>query len=115
MLGAGRGSRERSLASWSMAARRRSRMRSGSRRSRSAGGTLAATPLDAPPQAPLPMPLRPAAAGPGALACLAAGRRSLRALLDAIPATTLPAAEWRALDPGGETLRDIDTPGDLAR
>jgi molybdopterin-guanine dinucleotide biosynthesis protein A len=71
--------------------------------------------LDASPPAPLPMALRPAAAGPGALACLAAGRRSLRALLDAIPAATLPAAEWRALDPGGETLRDIDTPADLAR
>ena len=80
-----------------------------------AAESLAGITLDASPQAPLPMALRPAAAGPGALACLAAGRRSLRALLDAIPATTLPAAEWRALDPGGETLRDIDTPGDLAR
>jgi molybdenum cofactor guanylyltransferase len=76
---------------------------------------LAVITLDASPPAPLPMAVRPAAAGPGAVACLAAGRRSLRALLDAIPATALPAAEWRALDPNGATLRDIDTPGDLSR
>ncbi|MEW6226073.1 MAG: NTP transferase domain-containing protein [Chloroflexota bacterium] len=76
---------------------------------------LAAITLDASPPAPLPMAVRAAAAGPATLACLAGGRRSLRALLDALHATTLPADDWRALDPGGATLRDIDTPDDLAR
>ena len=75
---------------------------------------LAAITLDASPPAPLPMAVQAAAAGPATLACLADGRRSLRALLDALPATTLPADDWRALDPGGATLRDIDTPDDLA-
>jgi molybdopterin-guanine dinucleotide biosynthesis protein A len=74
---------------------------------------LGAITLDASPPAPLPMAIQAAAAGKATLACLAAGRRSLRALLDAIPATTLPADDWRALDPGGATLRDIDTPDDL--
>ena len=71
--------------------------------------------LDASPPAPLPMAIRPVAVRPVAQACLVAGRRSLRALLDAVPTATVPAAEWLALDPDAATLRDIDTPDDLAR
>lgn len=76
---------------------------------------LGAITLDASPPAPLPMAIRPVAVRPVAQACLAGGRRSLRALLDAVGAATVPAADWRALDPDAATLRDIDTPQDLAR
>ena len=41
------------------------------------------------------------------------GRRSLQALLEAVPSATLPGDRWRPLDPLGATLRDIDTPADL--
>ena len=64
--------------------------------------------------APLPMAVRPAVL-PTARALLAGERRSLRALLEAVPHGTLPAAAWRALDPDGRTLRDVDTPADLGR
>lgn len=74
---------------------------------------LAAMTLDAPEPAPLPLALRPRLAGPAVSACLGGGRRSLRALLAAIPAATLPAVTWRAMDPAGRTLDDVDTPGDL--
>ena len=43
-------------------------------------------------------------------ALLAENRRSLRALLDALHATTIPSITWRALDPDGHTLDDIDLP-----
>jgi molybdopterin-guanine dinucleotide biosynthesis protein A len=45
---------------------------------------------------------------------VAAGRRSLRALLDAIPWQELPEAEWRAVAPP-DALDDVDTPADLER
>ena len=44
---------------------------------------------------------------------LEAGERRLRALLDALPTTVIPAAMWRVDDPEGATLRDIDIPEDL--
>jgi hypothetical protein len=31
-----------------------------------------------------------------------------------VPASAVPSAAWRAIDPEGRTLRDIDTPGDLS-
>ncbi len=74
---------------------------------------LTAITLDASPPTPLPMALRPGAVTDALEACLAGGRRSLRSLLEAAGAATLPAAEWLALDPMGATLRDIDTRGDL--
>ena len=64
--------------------------------------------------APLPMALRAGSAREASDAALAAGRRSLRALLDTLPITRVPAAAWRALDPDADTLRDIDTPADAA-
>src|SRR6478736_1513164 len=48
--------------------------------------------------------LRPSMALPAARARLGADRRSLRALLDELGAVTVPAAEWRLLDPSAATL-----------
>ncbi len=75
--------------------------------------SLGAACLEAEPATPLPAAVRPSIAGPAAEALLAADRRSLRGLLDAVPTVTVPAAEWRAIDPDGVTLRDVDTPDDL--
>ncbi len=72
----------------------------------------AAVCLEAERVAPLPLALRPSAAAV-ANGVLADGRRSLRAFLDAVDAAMLPATVWRALDPDGDTLRDIDTREDL--
>lgn len=69
--------------------------------------------LEADPAAPLPAAVRPSVAGPAADALLAADRRRLRGLLAAVPSAVVPAVEWRAIDPGGVTLRDVDTPDDL--
>jgi molybdopterin-guanine dinucleotide biosynthesis protein A len=66
---------------------------------------------------PNPLPLAvsvPAGLRAGA-AALGAGHRSLKALLANLVVGTLEAAEWRSLDPSGETLLDVDTPDDLAR
>jgi len=62
---------------------------------------------------PLPIALRrdPALAATDML--LADGERRLRALVDALATTVIPEPTWRALDPYGMTVRDIDTPGDL--
>ena len=49
-----------------------------------------------------------------ASALFAGGERRLRVLAEALSAAVLPEAAWRALDPDGETLRDIDTEADLA-
>ena len=70
--------------------------------------------LEAEPASPLPAAVRPSVAGPAAEALLAADRRSLLGLFDAVATATVPGTDWRALDPDGVTLRDVDTPGDLA-
>ena len=76
--------------------------------------SLAVMTLAASDPAPLPMALRPDAARAAIDAILASGgRRSLLALVDAVPSATLPADDWRALDPPGATLRDVDAPDDL--
>ena len=75
--------------------------------------SLGAACLEAEPASPLPAAVRPSVAGPAAEALLAADRRSLRGLLAAVPTVVVPAADWRALDPDGVTLRDVDTPDDL--
>ena len=62
---------------------------------------------------PLPIALRRDAGLAAADALLVDGERRLRALVDALAATVIPEATWRALDPYGMTVRDIDTPGDL--
>jgi molybdopterin-guanine dinucleotide biosynthesis protein A len=62
---------------------------------------------------PLPIALRRDPGLAAADALLADGERRLRALIDALATTVIPEATWRALDPYGMTVRDIDTPGDL--
>ena len=42
------------------------------------------------------------------------GERSLRALVAQLVMERIPEADWRALDPDGRSLRDIDRPDDLA-
>ena len=63
---------------------------------------------------PLPMALRREPGLATATALFADGERRLRALLEAMSAAVLPEAAWRAMDPAGDTLRDIDTEADLA-
>ena len=77
--------------------------------------SLAVMTLAASDPAPLPMAVRPNAARAAIDAILrSGGRRSLLALADAVPSATLPEEAWRAIDPGGATLRDVDAPDDLA-
>ena len=63
---------------------------------------------------PLPMVVRRVAALGAARASLEGGDRGLRALVEALPTRVVPEHVWRGLDPDGATLRDIDTPADLA-
>lgn len=77
------------------------------------GPSLGAACLEAEPASPLPAAVRPSVAGPAAATLLAADRRSLRGLLAAVPTVIVPAVDWRAIDPDGATLRDVDTPDDL--
>ncbi|MCJ7710054.1 MAG: NTP transferase domain-containing protein [Chloroflexi bacterium] len=77
---------------------------------------LAVMTLAASRPAPLPAAVRPDAVRAAVDAILASGgRRSLLAPLGIVPSAILAAEEWRALDPEGDTLRDIDTPADLPR
>jgi molybdopterin-guanine dinucleotide biosynthesis protein A len=71
--------------------------------------------LEADPPCVLPLAIRPSIAGPIVHELLAVDRRALRALLDRLPVTVVPAAAWRAVDPDARTLSDIDVPGDLTR
>jgi molybdopterin-guanine dinucleotide biosynthesis protein A len=64
---------------------------------------------------PLPMALDASAARRSVASILTRGGRSLRELLLDLDAGALPAAAWRALDPDGSTLADIDRPADLDR
>ena len=64
---------------------------------------------------PLPMALDVAAARAAATIVRARGGRSLRELLAELGAISIPAPVWRALDPGGNTVTDIDRPADLRR
>jgi molybdopterin-guanine dinucleotide biosynthesis protein A len=61
----------------------------------------------------LPMALRRQAALHAARRLTDSGERRLGALLDALFVATIAEKTWRRLDPGGATLRDIDTPDDL--
>ena len=62
---------------------------------------------------PLPMAIRRNPAVAAAARLIEAGERRLRALTDALATTVIAEATWRALDPDGRTMRDIDTPDDL--
>ena len=62
---------------------------------------------------PLPMALRRDPAIAAADVLLADGERRLRALIETLETRVIPEVTWRALDPYGMTVRDIDTPADL--
>jgi molybdopterin-guanine dinucleotide biosynthesis protein A len=76
--------------------------------------SLGAVCLEAEPASPLPAAVRPSIAGPAARSLLGADRRSLLGLIAAVPTAIVPAVDWRAIDPDGVTLRDVDTPDDLS-
>jgi molybdopterin-guanine dinucleotide biosynthesis protein A len=63
---------------------------------------------------PLPMAVRRDAALATARTVLDGGDRSLRALIATLATRVITEETWRRLDPAGDTLRDIDTPADLA-
>jgi len=62
---------------------------------------------------PLPCALRIDRAREAAEERLTAGDRSLYALLNSLRLAMIDEATWRALDPEGRTLHDVDEPGDL--
>ncbi len=62
---------------------------------------------------PLPMVIRRAAAMDAAAPLVGTGVRRLGALTDDLATWIIGEPTWRALDPDGLTVRDIDTPGDL--
>jgi molybdopterin-guanine dinucleotide biosynthesis protein A len=62
---------------------------------------------------PLPMAVRHGTAAPAADRLLQTGERRLRALLGELDVEVIPPEAWQLDDPTGETLRDVDVPGDL--
>jgi molybdopterin-guanine dinucleotide biosynthesis protein A len=64
---------------------------------------------------PLPCALERTAGLAAADELLAGGERRLRALLARLGTAALPWTDWRAEDPGGLTLVDIDVRSDLPR
>ncbi len=62
---------------------------------------------------PLPGALRTRPALAAAERLIATGERRLRALYGALATAVINEPSWRALDPDGRTLRDVDTPDDL--
>ena len=62
---------------------------------------------------PLPAAFRVESVRPVARALLEGGTRSLLGLFDRLRVGTFEPERWRLLDPGGASLRDIDTPGEL--
>ena len=78
------------------------------------GGSRAAVLETTGSPAPLPVAVDVAAGELGARVSLTAGESSLRALLARLVPEVVPASTWRALDPAGATLRDVDSEEDLA-
>jgi molybdopterin-guanine dinucleotide biosynthesis protein A len=62
---------------------------------------------------PLPMIVRRDPALAALAQLLDQGERRLRAVMDVLATRMVEEATWRALDPDGATLRDIDTEADL--
>lgn len=62
---------------------------------------------------PLPAAVRTAPAIAAAERLVAGGERRLQALFEALATAAIDEATWRALDPDGRTLLDVDTPADL--
>jgi molybdenum cofactor guanylyltransferase len=63
---------------------------------------------------PLPLAIRRSTALKAAERLTASGERRLRALIELLVTAVIDEATWRELDPEGRTLRDVDTPADLA-
>lgn len=63
---------------------------------------------------PLPMVVRREPALAAAEHLIESGERRLRAVTRTLTTRVIPESQWRAIDPDGLTLRDIDTPADLA-
>ncbi len=64
---------------------------------------------------PLPSALRVATVRPVVAELLESGDGSLTGLFGHLRVGTLESGRWRALDPDGASLRDVDTPDDLRR
>lgn len=64
---------------------------------------------------PLPLAVRRVPAARAAAMMLAADDRRLHRLLDHLATVVLSGTIWRSADPGGASLRDVDTPADLIR
>jgi molybdopterin-guanine dinucleotide biosynthesis protein A len=62
---------------------------------------------------PLPVVVRRSPGEAAARRLLATGERRLRALLGELDVEVIDPALWRTIDPGGDTLRDVDVPDDL--
>ena len=62
---------------------------------------------------PLPAAVRTGAATDWVGRLVSDGERRLSGLFERLPTRSLEEGEWRPLDPDGDTLRDVDTPGDL--
>lgn len=62
---------------------------------------------------PLPCALRRDDVRHAAASLFASGERSVRGLLRALRLAVIDEQTWRALDPAGGTLRDVDRPEDL--
>jgi molybdopterin-guanine dinucleotide biosynthesis protein A len=62
---------------------------------------------------PLPAALRTGAATDRVGRLVEDGERRLRSVFERFPTRVLDEAEWRPLDPDGETLIDVDRPSDL--
>ena len=62
---------------------------------------------------PLPVAVRTGAATDVARRLVADGERRLRSLFDHLQTRVLEEVEWRALDPDGGSIRDVDLPSDL--
>jgi len=63
---------------------------------------------------PLPTVLRREPGLAAATRLYATGDRRLRAITETLPTHVIPEPTWRLLDPEGRSVRDIDTPADLA-
>jgi molybdopterin-guanine dinucleotide biosynthesis protein A len=61
----------------------------------------------------LPLVVRREAALSAARGLVESGERRLGALLEALDVATIAEADWRAIDPGADTLRDVDVPEDV--
>ena len=63
----------------------------------------------------LPLAIRVTTGSEAASEAVGAGDRSLMRLVERLRSIDIPAHEWLAMDPAGDTLFDVDRPNDLER